>query len=103
MPNENEFQRIGRLSPYVFNIVNTFKMDARQRGEDIIDFNMGNPDQPTPAHIIDKLTETAQYCAALATTAQGDTVRFGLIENEHRTGQAIRGIRQIFRNDDLID
>ncbi len=60
MPNENQFSRIGRLPPYVFNIVNDLKMAARQRGEDIIDFGMGNPDQPTPKHIVDKLTETAQ-------------------------------------------
>ncbi len=44
MPNENEFQRIGRLPPYVFNIVNELKMAARQKGEDIIDFGIGNSD-----------------------------------------------------------
>jgi len=52
-----EFQRIKRLPPYVFNIVNQLKSEARQRGEDIIDFGMGNPDQPTPQHIVDKLVE----------------------------------------------
>ncbi|MCK5480221.1 MAG: alanine transaminase, partial [Gammaproteobacteria bacterium] len=55
-----EFARIKRLPPYVFNIVNELKAEARARGEDIIDFGMGNPDQPTPQHIVDKLTETAQ-------------------------------------------
>lgn len=60
MPSENQFQRIGRLPPYVFNIVNDLKMAARKRGEDIIDFGMGNPDQPTPEHIVDKLVETAK-------------------------------------------
>jgi len=55
-----EFARIKRLPPYVFNIVNDLKAAARARGEDIIDFGMGNPDQPTPQHIVDKLVEAAQ-------------------------------------------
>jgi alanine-synthesizing transaminase len=55
-----EFPRINRLPPYVFNIVNELKMDARHRGEDIIDFGMGNPDQPTPKHIVEKLVEASQ-------------------------------------------
>ncbi|WPL18649.1 Glutamate-pyruvate aminotransferase AlaC [Thiorhodovibrio winogradskyi] len=54
------FSRIERLPPYVFNIVNELKAAARARGEDIIDFGMGNPDQPTPQHIVDKLVEVAQ-------------------------------------------
>ncbi len=60
MPSDKEFVRISRLPPYVFNIVNELTANARQRGEDIIDFGMGNPDQPTPQHIVDKLVETAQ-------------------------------------------
>jgi alanine-synthesizing transaminase len=56
----DEFPRIKRLPPYVFNIVNDLKAKARARGEDIIDFGMGNPDQPTPKHIVDKLVEVAQ-------------------------------------------
>jgi alanine-synthesizing transaminase len=52
-----EFNRIKRLPPYVFNIVGELKIEARRRGEDIIDLGMGNPDQPTPQHIVDKLTE----------------------------------------------
>ena len=55
-----EFPRIKRLPPYVFSIVNELKTQARARGEDIIDFGMGNPDQPTPQHIVDKLVEAAQ-------------------------------------------
>lgn len=55
-----EFPRIKRLPPYVFNIVGELKMQARANGEDIIDFGMGNPDQPTPKHIVDKLVEVAQ-------------------------------------------
>ncbi len=54
-----EFQRIKRLPPYVFAIVNQMKMEARKRGEDIIDFGMGNPDMGTPQHIVDKLVEAA--------------------------------------------
>lgn len=54
-----EFPRIKRLPPYVFNITGELKMAARRRGEDIIDMSMGNPDQPTPQHITDKLVEAA--------------------------------------------
>ena len=56
---EQEFHRIRRLPPYVFAEVNKMKARARANGEDIIDFGMGNPDQPTPQHIVDKLCETA--------------------------------------------
>ncbi|MBF0158460.1 MAG: alanine transaminase [Magnetococcales bacterium] len=55
-----EFFRIKRLPPYVFAVVNELKCQARARGEDIIDFGMGNPDLPTPQHIVDKLCEAAQ-------------------------------------------
>jgi alanine-synthesizing transaminase len=56
----DDFPRIQRLPPYVFNIVNDLKAQARKRGEDIIDFGMGNPDGATPKHIVDKLVEAAQ-------------------------------------------
>ena len=55
-----DFHRIKRLPPYVFAEVNAMKAAARSRGEDIIDFGMGNPDTPPPRHIIDKLVETAR-------------------------------------------
>ena len=55
-----EFSRIKRLPPYVFNITNELKMAARRRGEDVVDLSMGNPDGPTPKHIVDKLVEAAQ-------------------------------------------
>ncbi len=55
-----EFYRIKRLPPYVFNIVNELKVQARARGEDIIDFGMGNPDLVTPEHVVDKLCEAAR-------------------------------------------
>src|SRR4030095_1313524 len=55
-----EFSRIKRLPPYVFNITNELKMAARRRGDDIIDLSMGNPDGPTPQHIVDKLIEATQ-------------------------------------------
>jgi len=55
-----DFRRMNRLPPYVFASVNRIKMDARHRGEDIIDLGMGNPDIPTPKHIVDKLIEAAQ-------------------------------------------
>src|SRR5262247_1926465 len=56
----HEFPRIKRLPPYVFNITNELKMNARRRGEDVIDLSMGNPDGPTPQHIVDKLVEAAR-------------------------------------------
>ena len=56
----HEFGRMKRLPPYVFSIVNELKAKARAQGEDIIDFGMGNPDQPTPQHIVDKLCEAAR-------------------------------------------
>ena len=52
-----EFYRINRLPPYIFNIVNELKIIARKKGDDIIDFGMGNPDQKTPSHIIEKMQE----------------------------------------------
>jgi alanine-synthesizing transaminase len=55
-----EFPRIKRLPPYVFNIVGELKQQARRAGEDIIDFGMGNPDGPTPPHVVAKLIEAAQ-------------------------------------------
>lgn len=55
-----EFPRIKRLPQYVFNITGELKMAARRRGEDIIDLSMGNPDGPTPPHIVEKLVEAAR-------------------------------------------
>jgi alanine-synthesizing transaminase len=57
---QTDFYRIKRLPPYIFEEVNRLKAQARARGEDIIDFGMGNPDMPTPKHIVDKLVETAR-------------------------------------------
>lgn len=56
----SRFQRMMRLPPYIFGIVNQLKMEARRRGEDIIDLGMGNPDMPTPKHIVNKLIEAAK-------------------------------------------
>ena len=57
---KNNFDRIERLPPYVFAEVNSMKAKERSLGEDIIDFGMGNPDTPTPQHIVEKLCETIQ-------------------------------------------
>ena len=57
---EPEFHRIKRLPPYVFESVNALKASLRAAGEDVIDFGMGNPDMPTPKHIVDKLVEAAR-------------------------------------------
>jgi alanine-synthesizing transaminase len=56
----NDFHRIRRLPPYVFEGVNRLKANLRAQGVDIIDFGMGNPDMPTPKHIVDKLIETVK-------------------------------------------
>ena len=75
-----DFPRIKRLPPYVFNIVNELKAEARARGEDIIDFGMGNPDQPTPQHIVDKMIEVAR---------RNDTHRYSLSKGIPRLRRAI--------------
>jgi len=77
---DEQFQRIQRLPPYVFNIIGELKQQARAAGEDIIDFGMGNPDQPTPAHIVDKLVETAR---------RGDTHRYSQSKGIPRLRKAI--------------
>ena len=59
-PDGSGFHRMTRLPPYIFGIVNQLKMEARRRGEDIIDLGMGNPDLPTPKHIVDKMIEAAE-------------------------------------------
>ncbi len=60
MVQQEEFYRIKKLPPYVFEEVNTLKAKLRGAGRDIIDLGMGNPDMPTPAHIVEKLVETAR-------------------------------------------
>jgi alanine-synthesizing transaminase len=76
----HEFPRIKRLPAYVFNITGELKAAARKRGEDIIDFGMGNPDGPTPQHIVDKLIETAR---------RPDTHRYSLSKGIPRLRRAI--------------
>ena len=51
--NSDNFSLLNHLPPYVFSVVNEIKYKARRSGEDIIDFGMGNPDQPTPKHIVE--------------------------------------------------
>ncbi len=75
-----QFQRISRLPPYVFNIVNELKAKARAAGEDIIDFGMGNPDQPTPKHIVAKMLEATQ---------REDTHRYSVSKGIPRLRKAI--------------
>ncbi|GAB3682156.1 alanine transaminase [Salinisphaera aquimarina] len=74
------FPRINRLPPYMFAIINELKKDARARGEDIIDFGMGNPDQPTPKHIVNKLIEAAR---------RPDTHRYSVSKGVPRLRKAI--------------
>ncbi|MGR9074068.1 MAG: alanine transaminase [Gammaproteobacteria bacterium] len=75
-----EFHRISRLPPYVFNIVNELKAKARAEGEDIIDFGMGNPDQPTPQHIVNKMIQAAE---------RGNTHRYSVSKGIPRLRKAI--------------
>lgn len=77
---KTNFDRIERLPPYVFNTVGELKMAARHRGEDIVDFGMGNPDQPTPKHIVDKLVEVSR---------RNDTHRYSVSRGIPRLRQAI--------------
>ena len=77
---DTQFARLTRLPPYVFSITSELKMAARRRGEDIIDFGMGNPDGPTPAHIVQKLVETAQ---------RGDTHGYSVSKGIPRLRRAI--------------
>lgn len=56
----DDFPRVKRLPPYVFSVVNELKLEARRRGEDIVDLGMGNPDLPTPKHIVQKLIEASK-------------------------------------------
>jgi alanine-synthesizing transaminase len=74
------FSRINRLPPYVFNITGNLKAAARQRGEDIIDFGMGNPDGATPPHIVEKMIEAAR---------KPDTHRYSLSKGIPRLRRAI--------------
>jgi len=76
----DNFSRIKRLPPYVFNITSDLKAEARRRGEDIIDFGMGNPDGATPQHIVDKLIEAAR---------KPDTHRYSLSKGIPRLRRAI--------------
>lgn len=78
--SKSNFVRINRLPPYVFAIINELKQAARARGEDIIDFGMGNPDRPTPEHIVDKLTEAVR---------RPDTHRYSVSRGVLRLRQAI--------------
>ena len=75
-----DFPRIKRLPPYVFNIVNELKAKARARGEDIVDLGMGNPDRATPSHIVEKMIETAR---------RGDTHRYSMSKGIPRLRRAI--------------
>ena len=75
-----EFPRIKRLPPYVFNVTGELKLATRRRGEDVIDFSMGNPDGPTPRHIVDKLVESIQ---------RPDTHGYSVSKGIHRLRKAI--------------
>ena len=79
MPTE-EFHRIQRLPPYVFNIVNELKQAERAQGEDVIDLGMGNPDQPAPPHVVNKLIETC---------SRKDTHRYSMSRGIPRLRSAI--------------
>jgi alanine-synthesizing transaminase len=79
---QTDFYRIKRLPPYVIEEVNILKARARAAGEDIIDFSMGNPDMPTPKHIVDKLIETAKDPRS----------------NRYSASRGIKGLRRAYSN-----
>ncbi len=78
--NIKPFNRIQRLPPYVFSVTGDLKMEARRRGDDIVDMSMGNPDRPTPSHIVDKLVEVVK---------KEHTHRYSLSKGIPRLRQAI--------------
>jgi len=77
-----EFPRIKRLPPYVFNAIGELCVEARRAGEDIIDFGMGNPDEPTPPHIVNKLIEA---------TAKASNHRYSVSRGIYKLRLAICG------------
>ena len=94
---EREFHRIWRLPPYLFAEVNELKARARAAGEDIIDFGIGNPDRPTPPHIVEKMVETARdprahrYSTSLSKTYSMPGWRVGFcVGNEKLVGALAR-------------
>ena len=122
----SDFPRMLRLPPYVFAVVGDLKMQLRRQNIDIVDFSMGNPDIPTPQHIVDKLVEAVQkpvnhrYSASagipglreanvavspgLGFGSYGDEfVRFALIENQQRTKQAVKGIKKALSGGSCAD
>src|SRR5665213_1303916 len=80
MEGMQDFSRLKRLPPYIFNITGELKAAARARGEDIIDFGMGNPDGATPKHIVDKMIEAA---------GKTDTHRYSLSKGIPRLRKSI--------------
>src|SRR5438445_12459695 len=82
----SQFPRIDRLPPYVFNTLSQLKSEARARGEDVIDFGMGNPDQPTPQFIVDRLVETLQ---------RPDTHRYSVSKGIRRLRRAMASWYQL--------
>jgi aspartate/methionine/tyrosine aminotransferase len=99
MPREEIFNKIRRLPPYALGTIVDMKTEARQRGEEIIDLGMGNPDLPTPDFIVDKLLLREAKVAVSPGVGFGDNgegyVRFALVENTHRIQQAVRGIKRV--------
>jgi len=106
----HDFHRIRRLPPYVFEEVNRIKAGLRAKGVDIIDFGMGNPDMPTPQHIVDKLIETVQKPKAHGYSASKGIIglrramagyysrRFGVTLNPETEVVATLGSKEGFAN-----
>jgi alanine-synthesizing transaminase len=119
------FHRFDRLPPYVFAEVTSLLLDARRAGRDVVDLGMGNPDLPTPPHIVEKIREVAanprthrysssrgipnlraaicdwyarRYDVGFGAAGDGH-VRFSLVENEQRIRQAVRSIRRLLQRE----
>ena len=128
---DTDFPRVNKLPPYVFDEIQSLKMKARRNGKDIVDLGMGNPDGATPEPIVEKPKATMfvwakipdsmirlgslEFSKQLLTEAKvavspgvgfgeyGEGfVRFSLIENEHRTKQAIRNIKKFISSKEKI-
>src|SRR5262245_44091846 len=99
----DDFYRIKRLPPYVLATLTELKVKARARGEDIIDLGMGNPDRPTPGHIVDKLVEAAKnprnhrYSASRGIRRLRVAIAHWIADGDLRSviRQAVRGIRTV--------
>ena len=101
MSIQPEFHKLDHLPPYVFAEVEALKLQARQAGADVIDLGMGNPNLPTPQHVVDKICETAQHQRTHRySSSKGiPNLRAAICEwySGHHIRQAVRSIRRVLK------